>query len=184
MLNARKARGYVFFRRCTRPSKAIVDLIAGGWSRNRPASRELALLRYFPGREGIPRRGTSDRPFSRSRSMAPAERSMDFITSLRMNRRNTFRGQSRAECGSFWGTSRTQPSPAPWMRRRFRAYPAAYWLEPAWRDTNRFDQSWLLAEARDARRGVADASGERPGRAALLPQFEELVSSLETRILE
>ena len=183
MLNSQKARGYVFFRRCTRPSKVIVDLMAQGGheiglhlensrSRDTFLAEKSALERHVGcSIFALSKHGSGDRKYG-MHHFAPYEPEK-YVSWAKQSGMRLFLGN--LETPTIHGSV---------DEAGFRAYPGAYWLEPPWRDVRQFDQSWLLAEAR-LRHVVLLIHPENVlADPVLLQQFNELVSSLETTILE
>jgi hypothetical protein len=183
MLKDRHARAYVFFRRCTLPPGPILRLIEEGEheiglhlenSRSfetfaaekrlmeahirRPV---LAMSKHGSGREKYGLHHYA--PYEPERYVEWARRSgmMLFLGNL--------------EDPSL------QPAVDP---TGFRFYPSAFWLEPAWRNTNVFTIDWLLSEARS--RDVVLLIHPENVLAApeLTREFRHLLSSLGTRIVQ
>ena len=65
----------------------------------------------------------------------------------------------------------------------FTWFPAAFWLEPFWRDTGRFSVDWLLARARTSDIVLLVHPENVLGTPNLLRDFEKIISELETKII-
>jgi hypothetical protein len=146
LLAVRRARAYVFFRRCTLPSSAVLKLIDHGrheMGLHLEDSRsfdtfcaEKAMLEGHLGRpiSAVSKHGSGGRKYGR-RHYAPYEPDK-YIDWARHSEMKIFLGN--LEDPSIGGQE---------DETGFRAYPSAFWLEPAWRDTKVFTINWLRGEA-------------------------------------
>lgn len=182
MMNASKARAYVFFRRCTLPSQRIVELMdAGGHQIGlhlensqslETCSEEKTLLEAHVGRPvtSMSKHGSGKEKYGRYH-YAPYEpaKYIDWSSALGVK--------------LFLGNLEDPRMPPEKAASGVVAFPAAFWLEPAWRDTKQFTIDWLVAESR-ARDIVLLLHPENVlASAALTADFQRLISSLETRIV-
>ncbi len=62
-------------------------------------------------------------------------------------------------------------------------YPAAFWLEPSWRDTRKFTIEWLLAQAKGSDIVLLMHPDNVLADPALTEDLESLLKSLDTRLL-
>jgi hypothetical protein len=183
MLNERGARAYVFFRRCTLPSRAILGLIGEGGheiglhlenSRSRETfAAERRALEEHVGRAvlAVSKHGSGGARYG-LRHHAPYEPDK-YVEWAREGGMKLFLGNledpSLRPCTDATG---------------FHAYPSAFWLEPAWRDTSAFTTDWLLSEA-TSRDVVLLLHPENVlAVPALTEELQHMLRSLETRILE
>jgi hypothetical protein len=146
MLNEARARSHIFFRRCTLPSKPIFELIdAGGHeiglhlenSRSfETFSEEKALLERHVGRPvtSVSKHGSGKKKYG-FHHYAPYEPDK-YIHWAR-------------KCGMkvFMGNLEDPTVRPPESEKGLQVYPAAFWLEPSWRDTQRFTIKWLHDQA-------------------------------------
>jgi peptidoglycan/xylan/chitin deacetylase (PgdA/CDA1 family) len=65
----------------------------------------------------------------------------------------------------------------------FMAFPSAFWLEPAWRDTSTFSVDWLKSQAHSQDTVLLVHPENVLESPDLTKNFCELVSELETKIL-
>src|SRR5215475_4756747 len=148
LLNKAGARAYVFFRRCTLPTKSILALIdAGGHeiglhlenSRSFEAFRdEKVMLERHIGRPvtAVSKHGSGKKKYG-LHHYAPYEPGK-YIDWARRSGMKVFLGNHE------------DPSLRPLEGETgLHVYPSAFWLEPFWRNTQRFTLKWLLAQARD-----------------------------------
>jgi hypothetical protein len=182
MLNDRAARAYIFFRRCTLPSERILKLIAQGGhqiglhledSRSFDTFvREKTILERHIGRpvSAVSKHGSGHFKYGRHHHV-PYE-PKNYVNWARCAGMSVF-------FGNFEDPALLPTNGA----GRLVAYPSAFWLEPSWRDTDRYPIEWLLREA--AVRDIVllvhpDNLLEDP---ELIKQFDRLVGQLGTTIL-
>ena len=183
LLNRHNARAFIFFRRCTLPSKSILQLIDLGkhviglhLENSRSYQTFLEEKRILERHTGKPVVAFSKHGSGGARygfhHHAPYEPDK-YVDWARRSGMKLFMGNLE------------DPSIGPTMDDAgLRNYPAAFWLEPAWRNTEEFSIDWLIASA-----GLQDIPlllhPENVLADPLLSeQFERLLRSLETRIPE
>ena len=183
MLNERNAKAYIFFRRCTLPSKSILELISEG-------GHEVGLH------------------LENSRSFA------SFISEKKMLERHigksVFAVSKHGSGGAKYGLHHYAPyepdSYVEWARQcgmklflgnledpsigssvdetGFHVYPSAFWLEPAWRNTEIFTIDWLVSQENLTDTVLLIHPENVLADPALSEEFKRLLTSLDTRILE
>lgn len=182
-LNSAGARAYVFFRRCTLPSSQALRLLEAGRheiglhlenSRSfADFQEETRMLERHAGRKilAVSKHGSGGAKFG-LRHYAPYEPEA-YIEWAREVSMRLFLGNLEDPT--------LEPTKA---GGDFLAFPSAFWLEPSWRDVNKFSVDWLLNQGR--RRDIvllihpenvlADAN--------LTADFKKLVGTLESRIIQ
>ena len=65
-----------------------------------------------------------------------------------------------------------------------KVFPSAFWLEPAWRDTKSFTIDWLLGRVRSTDVVLLVHPENVLSSHALMKDFERLLDSTNTRILQ
>jgi len=183
LLNGLGARAYIFFRRCTLPSESTLELIASGRhevglhlenSRSFESFiNEKSILERYVGRTvlALTKHGSGGERYGRHH-YAPYEPD-NYMLWARQSGMSLFLGNLE------------DPSIAPLEEAAaFRAFPSAFWLEPAWRDTRRFTIDWLLTQASVLDTVLLLHPENVLADPALLADFERLLSSVNTRILE
>ena len=143
--NGKGLSAWLFFRKCTYPSLEVCNLIrAGGHgcglhledSRSYETfEEELQSLQETLGEpvKAFSKHGSGRFQYGRHH-YAPYEPLKYEIWG------------KRAGLSLFMG-NREDPSEAPYTRGALTCYPSAFWLEPDWRDTQRFPLRWLLSAA-------------------------------------
>ena len=182
-LNAKQARAYVFFRRCTLPSKSILDLLDKGRHEiglHLENSRSFAtflteaqIVERHVGRKplAVSKHGSGGARFG-LHHYAPYEPAK-YVEWAR-------KASMRLLLGNL-----QDPSLEPTQSDDdLLVFPSAFWLEPSWRDTTRFTVNWLLDRARH-RDVVLLVHPENvladPG---LVADFHRLINNAESRVFQ
>lgn len=147
LLNAEKARAHVFFRRCTLPFKSTIELLDQGGhevglhlenSRSFTTfQRELHIVEDHFNRKVLAasKHGSGGARFG-FHHYAPYEPEKYVEWCQRISLR------------LFLGNLQ-DPSLEPNQAGDLLVFPSAFWLEPHWRDTQKFPVDWLLRRAQD-----------------------------------
>lgn len=183
MLNERKARAYIFFRRCTLPSKSILELISAGGHEiglHLENSRsfdsfvtEKKMLERHIGRSvvAVSKHGSGGAKYG-FHHYAPYEPDK-YVEWARQSGMKLFLGNLE------------DPTIRPSVDETgFRAYPSAFWLEPAWRNTETFTVDWLVSQANLIDLVLLIHPENVLAEPALSEHFKRLLLSLDTRILK
>jgi hypothetical protein len=183
ILNARQARAYVFFRRCTLPFERTMELLDEGRheiglhlenSRSYETfEQEKLALEQFVGREvlSMSKHGSGGAKYGR-RHHAPYEPGK-YVNWARKTLMKVFLGN--LEDPTLWPTVSNDG---------FHAFPSAFWLEPSWRDTNQFSVDWLFSEGKK-RDVVLLVHPENVLESHdLTNNFKALTERLESRIIQ
>lgn len=182
MLNKRNARSYVFFRRCTLPSERIMQLIDDGQhqigvhlenSRSfRTFFQEKQLIERHIGKTvwALSKHGSGTAKYGyRHHVPYEPERYIDWAR----------RSQMKVFFGNLEDPS-IRPSNG---TNGFVAFPSAFWLEPAWRDTSLFPVDWLSHEARKSDVVLLLHPENVLEKSELTEEFARLVAELPTKII-
>jgi hypothetical protein len=181
-LNETSTRAHVFFRRCTLPSRSILDMLDAGRHEigvHLENSRSFAtfleetqIVERHVGRKvsAVSKHGSGGTRFG-FHHYAPyePERYTEWAqqTSMRL----------------FLGNVQDPSLESKIAGNDLLVFPSAFWLEPPWRDTQKFTVDWLLNQA--SRRDVVllvhpENVLADPG---LVRDFKRLISTLESRII-
>jgi hypothetical protein len=183
MLNRHAARAYVFFRRCTLPSPPVLQLLAEGRhevglhledSRSFESFREeVRLLEAHLGARvsAVSKHGSGGARYGlHHHAPYEPERYVEWL--------------GRAGMKVFLGNLEDPAMPSSRTGAGVQVFPAAFWLEPAWRDVRRFTVDWLLSRARSTDVVLLVHPENVLAEPALVRDFDRLLQSLETRILQ
>jgi hypothetical protein len=184
VLGEHGARAHVFFRRCTLPSAAISELIDKGKHRvgmHLEDSRSIQtfrqekqlLERHFGHSVTIvSKHGSGGRRFGRHHH-APYE----------PEKYETWCAQSGVR---YFLGNQEDPRSTPYRSSQGDVvmYPAAFWLEPSWRDTAAFPIGWLLEHARGNDVVLLLHPENVLASQTLTRDLRRVLGMLETRVLE
>jgi hypothetical protein len=179
-LNGAGARAYVFFRRCTLPSRAIFELIDSGGhqiglhlenSRSLATfQREAQIVERHSRRKVVAfsKHGSGGAKFG-LHHYAPyePERYVDWAAHVSMR---VFLGNLQ------------DPTINPNHAGELRVFPSAFWLEPSWRDTEKYTVDWLLEHARHRDIVLLVHPENVLAEAQLTTDFKRLITTLESKV--
>jgi hypothetical protein len=177
------ARAYIFFRRCTLATDDILELVAAGGheiglhlenSKSFEAFQiERTLMERHTGKQvlAFSKHGSGRWKYGRHH-FAPYEPQRYLAWA------------QQAQMKVFFGNLED-----PTMQSRFESggllyYPAAFWLEPSWRDTANFSVDWLLARARSSDVVLLVHPENVLGDPDLLRDFTRIIAQLQSKIIQ
>lgn len=183
MLNKEKTKAYIFFRRCTLPSKEILSLICQGEHEIGLHLEDSRSFNNFLNEKEILERHIGRSVFSVSKhGSGGAKYGFHHYAPYEPDKYIEWARQSgmRFFLGNMEDPSIRQPMHEP----GFRVYPSAFWLEPAWRNTKLFTIDWLLSEAKSFDIVLLIHPENVLADPVLFQQFQLLLLSVDTKILE
>ena len=179
-LNEHGARAYMFFRQCTLPCKSVMKLAERhvmGLHLENSRSLETFLeekesLETYLGQPvtTFSKHGSGGRRYGR-RHFAPYEPEK-YVDWGRQASMRLFLGNLE------------DPTLAPEQMDGVRVYPSAFWLEPAWRDTNRFPLAWLKKAAAEQDVVLLVHPENVMASAELTEQFKDVIATVPSRVVE
>ena len=182
MLNTAGVRAYVFFRRCTLPSGPILELIDSGGheiglhlenSRSfETFKEEKAVLERHIGRQvtSVSKHGSGKKKHG-FHHFAPYEPDKYILWAQKSGMK------------VFLGNLEDPTIPPPKGEMDLKIYPAAFWLEPSWRDKRRFPVDWLRSKATTSDIVLLMHPDNVLADPSLTEDLRGLLSSLETRLV-
>lgn len=180
-LNEENARAHVFFRRCTLPSKPILDLLVEGHhemglhlenSRSfKTFLEEKQLVENHVGRKvsAVSKHGSGGARFG-FHHYAPYEPER-YVEWARQASMRLFMGN--LEDPSLEPTKTSDD---------LLVFPSAFWLEPSWRDTQRYPVDWLMDHARQRDIVLLLHPENVLAEPELVADFRKLIRTLETKV--
>lgn len=181
LLNEARSRAYVFFRRCTLPSRSVLDLLDAGRHEiglHLEDSRSFAtflkekdiLERQF-GRKvrAVSKHGSGGARFG-YHHYAPYEPDKYIAWARQCSMR------------LFLGNLQDPSLPARKWGDGLLSFPSAFWLEPPWRDTSRFPTDWLQNFAQHQDVVLLVHPENVLANPDLTAEFKQLITTLESRI--
>jgi hypothetical protein len=182
MLNEAKARSYVFFRRCTLPSTETLKLLEdGGHEIGLHLENSRSLETFRAEKQDLERfLQKSVSSFSKHGS-GGAQFGRDHFAPYEPDRYLDW--GKKAGMKLFLGNLEDPTCEPTFRSPGLSWFPAAFWLEPHWRDTTRFPVAWLVDNA--AKRDVVLLIHPENVLASdeLTEQFSQLINRLDTKIL-
>jgi hypothetical protein len=183
LLNRARARSYVFFRRCTLPSKPILDQLDTGahqiglhLENSRSFStfiEETQIVEHHIGRKvlALSKHGSGGAKFG-FHHYAPYEPGK-YVEWARQTSMRLFLGNLE------------DPSLEPMdAGNGLLVFPSAFWLEPPWRDTTKFTLDWLLDEAPQRDIVLLVHPENVLAHPGLVADFRKVVSAVESRVYD
>ena len=181
VLNEHKARAHVFFRGCTLPSESVMRLLEQGShavglhlensrSFSHFCEEKKQLERHIRAEVyAVSKHGSGTIQYGR-RHYAPydPEKYVQWACDTGMK--------------LFLGNLQ-DPSLTVVETPGFRWFPSAFWLEPYWRDTQRFTVDWLLSSARETDKVLLVHPENVQEDPLLIADFGKLIASLNTKIV-
>jgi hypothetical protein len=182
ILREGQARAYVFFRRCTLPSDDVIKLLEQGYhaiglhlenSRSfETFQSELALLESHIGKKVL--------TFSKHGS-GGARYGYHHYPPYEPQRYIEWAKQARMKV--FFGNFEDPTFESRLVDKGFCWYPSAFWLEPSWRDTEKFTVEWLLAQAQDSDVVLLVHPENVLADPDLVSDFQRIIGRVKSKIL-
>ncbi len=182
-LNSRGARTYIFFRRCTLPSESVLRLVEEGGHEIGLHLENSRSFETFLAEKGILERHIGRAVYTFSKHGSGGAK-YGFHHHAPYEPDKYVEWAKRSAMRLFLGNLE-DPSIRPTVDAvGFRAFDSAFWLEPAWRNTQVFTIDWLLSHAKSNDVVLLIHPENVLSVPALSSDFKRLLGSLETRILE
>lgn len=181
-LNAAHAQAYVFFRRCTLPSGPIMELLNTGRhqiglhlenSRNFDTfCDEIRIMeRHFGQKmQAVSKHGSGGAKYG-FHHYAPYEPEK-YIEWAR-----------RASMKLFLGNMEDPTLEPQKPGDGLTVFPSAFWLEPHWRDTQKYPVDWLLQRARERDVVLLVHPENVIADSDLVANFQSLIRALDSRVI-
>ena len=181
-LNERRARAYVFFRRCTLPSGPILKLLeAGGHEIGLHLENSRSFATFLEEKEIVEQHsGKKVRAVSKHGS-GGAKYGLHHYADYEPEKYVEWAG--RASMQLFLGNLEDACLEG-MSAGKVLVFPSAFWLEPDWRDTEKFTVDWLLDRARHRDIVLLVHPENLLAQPGLVTDFKKLVGALESRIFQ
>jgi hypothetical protein len=181
-LNAEGARAYVFFRRCTLPSSEILQLLeSGGHEIGMHLENSRSFATFVEERRCLERYlGRRIVTFSKHGSGGAK---FGFHHYAPYEPEKYVKWAQQAEMKLFLGNLQ-DPSILPLVDSEgLSIFPSAFWLEPPWRDVNRFSVDWLVDRASRSDVVMLIHPENILASLSLTVDFKRIIGKIESRIL-
>jgi hypothetical protein len=182
ILRKHGARAYAFFRRCTFPSACVMEMMEeGGHEIGLHLENSRSFETFEFERSQLERHiGKKVLSFSKHGS-GGAKFGYHHHPPYEPERYIEWAKQARLKV--FFGNLEDPTPGAEAQNGGLIWYPSAFWLEPFWRDTERFTIDWLLAQARKSDIVLLLHPENVLCAPTLLRDFEKIIGELETKII-
>jgi hypothetical protein len=181
-LNEERARAHVFFRRCTLPSRSMLDLLDAGQHEIGLHLENSRSLATFVEEKQIVERHVGRKVLAVSKhGSGGAKYGFHHYAPYEPERYVEWAGQ--ASMRLFLGNLQ-DPSREPTKTGNLLVFPSAFWLEPPWRDTKRFTVDWLLERARHQDIVLLVHPENVLADPGLVADFKKLIRVLESRTFQ
>lgn len=182
LLNGKKARAYAFFRRCTLPSAEVMELMEQGQHEIGLHLEDSTSFDSFLAEKEILEEHLGKRVFSMSKH-GSGRKKFGYHHYAPYEPEKYVEWAHRAGMKLFLGNLE-DPSINPSVCTNGTTFfPAAFWLEPQWRDTRTFTVDWLKSYAIENDTVLLVHPENVLECADLTESFHELVAGLETKTL-
>ena len=182
LLNGLKAKAYIFFRRCTLPSQSVLGLISAGGHEIGLHLENSRSFQTFVNEKSMLERHVGKPVTAFSKHGSGGERyGLHHYAPYEADKYVVW----AQKCGMrlFLGNLE-DPTIRPSNDAGFRAFPSAFWLEPAWRNTREFPIDWLLTRATALDIVLLFHPENILADPPLFEDLKRLLTSLDSRILE
>ena len=180
-LNAENAGAYVFFRRCTLPTKPILELLDAGHHEIGLHLENSRSFETFREETQIVERHVGRKVLAMSKHGSGGAR-FGFHHYAPYEPERYVEWARKASMRLFLGNLE-DPSLAPTKAgNELMIFPSAFWLEPPWRDTKKFTVEWLIDRASRQDIVLLIHPENILAQPELIADFKKLISTLESRI--
>jgi hypothetical protein len=180
-LNDANARAYVFFRRCTLPSESIIELLdLGGHEIGLHLENSRTYETFIEEKEVLERHVR--RPVLALSKHGSGGARFGLKHHPPYEPEKYIEWAQQASMGLFFGNLECPSLQPATHGPELLTFPSAFWLEPHWRDTERFSINWLLDSVRDRDIVLLLHPENVLADSALTADFKRIIVSSESRI--
>ena len=183
LLNSLRARAYVFFRRCTLPSESVLGLIAAGGHEIGLHLENSRSFESFVSEKSMLEQHVQKPITAFSKHGSGLEKyGLHHYAPYEPDKYVVWAERSGMKL--FLGNLEDPTIRPSNYASGLCAYPSAFWLEPAWRNTRVFTTDWLLARAAASDIVLLFHPENVLADPPLLEDLKRLLGSLDSRVLE
>jgi hypothetical protein len=182
-LNGEGARAHVFFRRCTLPSRSIIEILDSGGHEIGLHLEDSRSLDRFMEEKRIVERHIARKVMCVSKHGSggakygfhhyPPYEPEKYVEWAKLASMRLFLGNQQDPL--------MEPTNA---GNGLLVFPSAFWLEPHWRDTKKFTVEWLLDHAQDRDIVLLVHPENVLADEGLVADFKRIIKTLESRIVQ
>ncbi|SRR6266581_944489 len=182
-LNQEGARAHVFFRRCTLPSNSIIEsLDSGGHEIGLHLENSRSLESFMVEKQIVERHVV--RKVSAFSKHGSGGAKYGFHHYPTYEPRRYVEWAKLASMRLFLGNQQDPSIESTNAGEGLLVFPAAFWLEPHWRDTKKFTVDWLLDHAQYRDIVLLVHPENILADAGLVVDFKRIIKTVESRIVQ
>lgn len=182
-LNEEGARAHVFFRRCTLPSNEILrTLDAGGHEVGMHLENSRTLESFLAEKQIVERHAS--RTVSAVSKHGSGGAKYGFHHYAPYEPEKYVDWAKRGGMRLFLGNQEDPSIPSVNAGQGLTVFPAAFWLEPHWRDTTKFNVAWLLNAARQRDVVMLVHPENVIAEPNLVEDFKRIIKTVPSRIVQ
>jgi len=180
-LNEAEARAYAFFRRCTLPSPAVMRLFDAGRHQAGLHLEDSRSYETFCSEIQIMERHFDRKMLAVSKHGSGGAK-YGFHHHAPYEPEKYIAWARKASLRLFLGNLEDPTLPAV-QSDDLVTYPSAFWLEPHWRDTQRYNVDWLIEQAQRQDIVLLVHPENVLGDPTLITDFKRLIRTVESKVL-
>jgi hypothetical protein len=182
-LNNAGARAHIFFRRCTLPSKEILNMLDAGGHEVGLHLENSRSLESFLAEKRIVERHASRRVSAVSKhGSGGAKYGLHHYAPYEPDKYTEWAKLSGMRL--FLGNQEDPTVPSIDAGQGLTVFPAAFWLEPHWRDSIKFTVEWLLNAAQQRDIVVLVHPENILAEPNLITDFKRIIETVPSRIVQ
>jgi hypothetical protein len=179
-LNESGARAHVYFRRCTLPSQSTLGLLDAGKHEVGLHLENSRTFDTFAEEKGILERHFG-KPIKTVSKHGSGGAKYGFHHYAPYEPEKYIEWAQKASMQLFLGNLEDPTLQAKTMSNGLMVFPSAFWLEPHWRDQQKFSVQWLLDSARERDIVMLVHPENVLADPQLVADFKRLIGTLESR---
>jgi hypothetical protein len=182
-LNQEGARSYVFFRRCTLPSKSILESLNTGGHEIGLHLENSRTFETFQAEKNIIERHVGRKVYAFSKH-GSGRVTYGLRHYAAYEPEKYVEWAQQASMRLFLGNGEDPSLEPAQAGNKLLVYPSAFWLEPPWRDTKKFTVEWLLENAKHRDFVLLIHPENVLADTQLVADFKKLISTVQSRCFQ
>ena len=182
-LNREGACAHVFFRRCTLPSRSIIEILdSGGHEIGLHLEDSRSLERFLEEKQIIERHAARKVMTISKHGSGGAKYGFHHYPPYEPEKYVEW--AKLASMRLFLGNQQDPLMEPKNAGNGLLVFPSAFWLEPHWRDTKKFTVEWLVDHARDRDIVLLVHPENVLADEGLVADFKRIIKTVESRIVQ
>jgi hypothetical protein len=182
-LNREGACAHVFFRRCTLPSRSIIEILdSGGHEIGLHLEDSRSLERFLEEKQIVERHAARKVMTVSKHGSGGAKYGFHHYPPYEPEKYVEW--AKLASMRLFLGNQQDPLMEPKNAGNGLLVFPSAFWLEPHWRDTKKFTVEWLVDHARDRDIVLLVHPENVLADEGLVADFKRIIKTVESRIVQ